>query len=218
MDRFGAVRLPKFVAAASLTGALVLVAGCDGTTPSHHPATPAPPNAAASPTPDPSSAPTVTAAPEVDEFDATVPPTRPDALDGPPSEETAKDVATYFALLSPYVFATGDFEQWNALSGKSCKYCASTVAQVEDERGAGKQRTGNRLEIRDIQALEMHQKNGQYIAGITMTEHEGQLLRADGTVEEDLDYVVDMRVEMLVTWTGTGWSIDGVDILWSEEA
>ncbi|ASR55836.1 hypothetical protein CBP52_12820 [Cellulomonas sp. PSBB021] len=160
----------------------------------------------------------MTKTPSADDFDATVPPERPQALDGPPSEDTAKEVAIYFMSLSPYVFATGDFKEWNALSGKSCKYCASTVAQVNDERGAGKQRTGNRLEMRDSQSVEMHQKNNQYIVGITMKEHEGQLLRADGTVEEDTNYVLDVRVELLVTWTGARWSIDGVDIKWSGKA
>lgn len=215
LGRFGAMRLSKFAAAASLAGALALVAGCDGSAPAAAPTTPLP-VATVSRTPDPSPTPTTTS--DVAEFDVTVPPARPAGLDGPPSEETAKDVATYFVLLSPYVFATGDFSEWKALSGKSCKYCASTVAQVEDERGAGKQRTGNRLEIQDVQAVEMHQKDGRYIVGITMKEHEGQLLRADGTVEEDSNYVLEMRVEVLAAWTGTTWSIDGVDIQWSQKA
>ena len=211
------MRLSKFAAAASLAGALSLVAGCDGSAPAADPTTPLP-VATVSRTPEPSPTPAPTKTPSADEFDATVPPTRPRALDGPPSEENAKEVAIYFMSLSPYVFATGDFQEWNALSGESCKYCASTVAQVEDERGAGKQRTGNRLEMRDSQSVEMHQKNNQYIVGITMKEHEGQLLRADGTVEEDTNYVLDVRVELLVTWTGARWSIDGVDIKWSGKA
>ncbi len=192
-----------------------LTAGCVGSGPAADPTTPVP-TATGSRTPGP--APTPTKAPSADEFDATVPPTRPRALDGPPSEEAAKDVATYFIMLSPCVFATGDCEEWNALSGESCKYCASTVAQVEDERGAGKQRTGNRLEMQDSQSVEMHQKNGQYIVGITLKEYEGQLLRADGTVEEDMDYVTEMRVELQVSWTGSRWVVDGVAIRWSSKA
>ncbi len=211
------MRLPNLVTAVSVACAVLFVAGCGGSTSTVDPTTPAP-GATVSRTPAPAPTPTVTEIPSADEFDATVPPTRPRALDGPPSEENAKEVAIYFMSLSPYVFATGDFQEWNALSGESCKYCASTVAQVEDERGAGKQRTGNRLEMRDSQSVEMHQKNNQYIVGITMKEHEGQLLRADGTVEEDTNYVLDVRVELLVTWTGARWSIDGVDIKWSGRA
>lgn len=89
-------------------------------------------------------------------------------------------------LLSPYVLATGDFVAWNALSGEPCKYCASTVAQAEDERAAGKRRTGSRLEILNVQAVESHQVDGQYVVGVTMREHEGQLLRVDGTEPDPL--------------------------------
>ncbi|UJP40365.1 DUF6318 family protein [Cellulomonas palmilytica] len=210
------MRFSKLVAVASLTGALVLVAGCDNSTPTVDPTTPAPATSA-SQAPEPSPTPTARATPDVDEFDATVPPARPEALDGPPSEETAKDAATYFMLLSPYVFATGDFEEWKALSGKSCNYCAATVEYVEEDRAAGKRRTGSRLEIRSAQAVPTFEVDDQFIVGITMKEHEGQVLRADGTVEEVVDYVLDMRVELLATWTGSGWSIDGVDVKWSEK-
>ena len=211
------MRLLKLAAAVTVAGALVLVAGCDSSTPTADPTTPVP-AATVSRTPEPSPTPTPTPTPDVEEFDATIPPTRPEALDGPPSEETAKDVATYFIQLSPYVFATGNFEEWEALSGKSCKYCAATVTHVEKERGAGKRRTGSRLEIRDVQAVPTFEADDQFIVGITMKEHEGQLLRADGTVEEDINYVLDMRVELLATWTGAEWSIDGVDVKWSEKA
>ena len=36
-------------------------------------------------------------------------------------------VAEYFVLLYPYVYATGDLAEWNALSDPDCKFCASVV-------------------------------------------------------------------------------------------
>lgn len=214
------MRFTRALAAAMLAGVLLLVPGCSaGSQQPVAPTTSMPP----APIPAPTSTPTPTHAassgvtavgdPEADEV--TVPPARPGGLDGPPSEETAAEAASYFMLLSPYIFATGDLTEWKSMSGESCKYCASAVTQVQDEQSAGKVRLGSRLEIASVQVVPTFERDHQYIAGLTLAEHEGKLLRADGTVEEDIDYVLNIRVELLATWTGDRWRIDGVDIKWS---
>ena len=78
-------------------------------------------------------------------MDVTVKPERPAALDEPPSVEGAVAVAEYFLLLYPYVYATGDLADWNALSHPECIFCASVAAQrARDVRG-GSPRRGRRV-------------------------------------------------------------------------
>lgn len=36
-------------------------------------------------------------------------------------------------------------------------------------------------------------------------------------MEKDIDYVLDGAIEMLLTWTGEGWLVGGVDIKWTQE-
>ncbi len=208
------MRFPKIAAAATLASALVLVAGCGSTAPTDVPTTTAPHTPSAQPTPKPTPQQATTA--PAAEFDATVPPDRPESLDAGPSEATARAAAIYFISLFPYAFATGDLDEWRAMSGKSCEYCSGIVGQVESEQAAGKRREGGRIEFLDVTAIELEDE--QYVVGATIKEHEGRLLRADGSVEKDTDYVLDARMELLVSWSERGWLVEGLEIKWSGKA
>jgi hypothetical protein len=48
----------------------------------------------------------------------------------------AEAAAQYFLELYPYAFATGDFEDWKAMSDPACEFC-SGVAKDADELHAG---------------------------------------------------------------------------------
>ncbi|WP_157732612.1 DUF6318 family protein [Cellulomonas sp. PSBB021] len=194
---------------------VVGTAACDSATPVAQATVTPPVTSRATVTPRPTGKPTPIPSPTstAEDFDATIPPKRPTALDGPPSEESAAEAAKYFLALFPYVFATGDLAEWRAMSGESCKYCAGTVEQVETEQAAGKRRTGGRIEIDYADSVLVDGR--QYGVGVTFREHEGKLFRSDGSVEKDIDYVLEARMEFLVSWTEHGWRVDGVDIKWS---
>ncbi len=212
----------RAVAAIAFAGALLLLTACDSGTRSADtvPTTVRPPTAELATTPNayPSTAPTsrVTAPAPIEEFDATVPPERPAALEGPPTEANAEKAAIYFISLFPYAFATGDLGAWKAMSGESCQYCSGIAGQVRSEQDAGQRRVGGRIEFFDVSAI--HLGGHQYVVGATIKEHEGQLLGADGSVEKDTDYVLDARMELAVRWSEMGWFVDGLEIKWSGKA
>lgn len=216
MDRFGAMRLPKFVVVASLAGALLFVAGCDGSTPSADPTPTQPPAApstalTASPAPTPPS--TAAPSPASFDFDASVPPQRPAGLQGPASESTVADAARYFISLFPYIFATGDLESWESISGEDCEWCADIAQIVRTDVGAGKRREGGRMDFVDVQAF--HDAGDRYYAVVRLKEQPSRVLAADSTVVERTDFVQDAKLEVGLRWTGDAWSVFsvGVDLL-----
>lgn len=109
---------------------LCALAGCTGET-DDPPTTPDVTSAAPSPSETPSPTPTP---------DAAMPPERPDMsrVDAAGAQATA----TYFLELYPYVLATGDLTEWDALSHPECIFCASVRQGVLDLQAEGQHSTG----------------------------------------------------------------------------
>ena len=96
---------------------------------------PSAPETTSAPTVEPTATPTPTetASPE------TVKPERPEAMDEV-SVEGAEAVARYFLELYPYVYATGDLSDWDAMSDPECQFCESVrqnAGELHDGGGYG---------------------------------------------------------------------------------
>ena len=63
-------------------------------------------------------------------------PQRPENMDEN-SSEGAIATATYVVQLYPYVYATGDLEQWKAMSQQDCLFCNSVITNVGKLHEAG---------------------------------------------------------------------------------
>lgn len=202
------MRLPKAVAAVTFAGALVVVAGCDSSTPSANPTT----TAAATPIASPATSPTpaVTPTPDADEFDATIPPRRPAGLDGPPSEETAAEVGRFYVSLLPYVFATGDRQDLEGLATDDCDWCADVSDAVREEQAAGRHRVGGRIEVIDVQGFD--NSGGNYLAVVRVREHPSEVVDAHGNVVEQYDTVQEAKLQVGLIWADDSWAVDGVAV------
>jgi len=78
--------------------------------------------------------------PEVD------PPERPAAME----EETVEGAiaaAKYFMELYPYIYATGDLEEWDALSDDGCEFCRNSRELAKDLTTDGGYASGGAVEI-----------------------------------------------------------------------
>ena len=53
------------------------------------------------------------------------------------SSEGAIATATYFVQLYPYVYATGDLEQWKSMSRQDCLFCNSVITNVKELHESG---------------------------------------------------------------------------------
>lgn len=207
---------PRLVAAAGLVVVLVLVAACQGVTSSAESTTVSPTVTTSAQSPPSSSlspAPSVTHGAAGISFDASVAPSRPAGLLGPPSEKAADEAARYFVSLFPYVFATGDLESWESMSGTECEWCAAIAGIVRTEIAAGKRREGGRMDVADVQAF--HDSGEKYVVVVRLLEQPSRVLGSDGTVVERTDFVQDAKLELALRWSGETWSVTsvGVDLL-----
>ena len=63
-------------------------------------------------------------------------PERPGNMDED-SPEGAMATGSYFVQLYPYVYATGDLEQWRAMTRQDCLFCGSVITNVTSLHDSG---------------------------------------------------------------------------------
>ena len=63
-------------------------------------------------------------------------PEKPENMDEN-SSEGAIATAIYFVQLYPYVYATGDLEQWKSMSRQDCLFCNSVITNVKELHESG---------------------------------------------------------------------------------
>lgn len=97
-------------------------------------------------------------------------PTRPAAMERD-DIEGAKAAAEYFLALYPYVFATGDLDEWDAMSHPECRFCASVKSRAVELHEAGGFGLGGEILIRDIRALPPDDEYAHFRVGVRGTEN-----------------------------------------------
>ncbi len=204
-------------AAASLVMvvAVLLAAGCTSQGPEPVASATSGPSATAkaSPTPTPTPEPTpdvvVTSGPDQD---VTVAPTPPAALDGPGTAENATLVAKYFIQLLPYMVATGDTAQWEALLGSDCKFCASGRDLAVEVATNGERVAGGAIDVGFGHASATD--DGAFVADIDFVEHPSQRLAADGTVLNDDPSATNIRAHVALRHAAGSWTVTAV---WTDD-
>lgn len=150
--------------------------------------------------------PTPTPRPPAADDDVTTPPEQPTALDGPASEENAKAVGRYFLALFPYAVATGDLADFDALSGKTCKYCSHLRGIVAEIHDAGHHGTGGAYQLGFTSAIE--DEGGDFTVGIEYVETPSQTVAPDGSVVEDFPDTYSMKAVLKLAWSGSSWTVE----------
>lgn len=141
-------------------------------------------------------------------IDVATHPQRPDAMAmrGP---DGAAAAASYFMTLYPYVLATGDLIEWDALSADTCDFCANTRSEVQRLQAAGQRSVGGvtvlSAEGRDLGG------NDWFSADLFVRIDPSVDLNANGDVvgqHDGGDYVVNFAL----TWAD-GWVVDSAGIV-----
>lgn len=171
-------------------------AGCTEAAADPPPTTPSPTVTEVEPSPTPTPTPTPVAPESVE-------PERPTAMDVV-DEEGAAAVAAYFLELYPYVYATGDLEEWKALSHPECIFCASVVTNVEAERVAGGRSEGGLLSINSEDSIEI--RPGFFSVTIEATQTAGISYAADGSVVDRAEASASV-LTFVILEEGAGWSV-----------
>jgi len=185
------------VAASVIAAGLLVVSGCTTAADSTGGSTSEPPaTASATPTLSPTPVPTV---------DATVPPVRPEAM-ATPSADGAAAAASYFISLYPYINATGDLAEWNALSSPECSFCSGIKANVTDLHSRGHRNVGG-AEILAASGTEVD-AGRWYSARLHVRIDASVDLDTEGRVLENHP-MEDREIDIVMTWSD-GWTIDEV--------
>ncbi|WP_198303468.1 DUF6318 family protein [Cellulomonas sp. PSBB021] len=167
------------------------------------------PTPTVSPSPTPSSSPSAAPTSGPDQ-DVTKPPARPAALDGPATEDNAIAVGKYFMSLFPFIIATGDYAEWDALSGPDCQFCASSRERAAKIHEAGNHGTGGAMDIG--LGTVATDRDGSFLVGIQLVEHGSQTVDSDGNVIEDFPGDMTLRASMKLSHGADGWTVDGVQV------
>ena len=171
------------------------VAGCSG-----DPGPTPVPSVTEEVTPSPTPTPTPTPTP-----DASVKPERPEAMNTADSAG-AEAAAVYFLQLFPYIFATGDLEDYRALSHPECIYCTNVIAGVQEIIAAGQHSVGGLEQISDVVVSEP-EAGRWWLVQLTLVEQPSTTLDATGEVVEEFPDVKTYRTDIAVIWEADHWSI-----------
>ncbi|WP_263732392.1 DUF6318 family protein [Cellulomonas sp. SG140] len=137
-----------------------------------------------------------------------VAPARPAALDQPPTLEGAKAIATYFLLLYPYAYQTGDLSAWNALTHPDCNFCASVRQHVTEAAQARQHTVGGASQITTVTGTEVDL--GKFFdVQLTLEASSSQVVAAPDTVVKD-QRAGRYKMDVIVLFDSGSWVIRGV--------
>lgn len=128
---------------------------------------------------------------------------------GTPGADGAAAAARYFMELYPYVLATGDLAEWDAISADTCDFCINTRAEVERLEAAGLRSVGG-VRILSAAGKDLG-ANGWHSASLEVEILPSQDIDSSGVVIETHDggtYTLDVAM----TWSD-GWAIDSAGIV-----
>ncbi|WP_456826786.1 DUF6318 family protein [Cellulomonas sp. P5_E12] len=183
---------------APVTGLLLLAACTGGTPEATESSTPA---VVVTPSPTPTSTPT-----ESPKVDVSVKPSRPAALDEPPSADGAVAAAEYFLGLYPYIYATGDLNDWNALSHPECVFCSSATTNAQAMAGRGEHSQGGAFELVDRSVLEVN-PGAWYTVKIDLIQDPSATLNGTGDVVKSFPDTKRIHVDLAVVWNNGSWAV-----------
>jgi len=118
----------------------------------------------------------------------------------------AEAVAVYFLQLLPYAFATGDLADYRELSHPDCIFCASAIAQVDEQATAGNHSVGGLIEVTSVISAEID-TGRWWSTSIEIIQEPSQTLDSSGQLVEDFPETIPYRMDLAVVYESGHWSI-----------
>ncbi|MFI2487280.1 DUF6318 family protein [Promicromonospora kroppenstedtii] len=145
------------------------------------------PSSADDPTPVVSASPSPTVPPK---------PERPEAMNREDAEGAAA-AAKYFIELYPYVMATGDVEEFKAMSHRACGFCEDALKQAEKLRSRNETWTGGEIKTDLRETYERDEITGIYPLDFEVEQAAARITDSTGaTVFEGKNERATYRVEL----------------------
>ena len=125
-----------------------------------------------------------------------------------PGADGAAAAASHFVSLFPYIFATGDLTEWDAMSAGDCDFCANTRASVEEQMARGVRGEGSEITIHSARGTEISPGDA-YSADIEFSQAPSFEVSADGTRAPDGEGG-RFRIHVAMWWRD-GWLVRAID-------
>lgn len=119
-------------------------------------------------------------------------PTRPEAM-GRDDAEGAAAAAVYFIELYPYVMATGDTAEFEAMSHRACGFCSELIRQAAGIRGKGEVFTGGATTVEITKVFARDSVTGIYPFDSRIVQDAQTITGRDGRVVLDAEREVLLR-------------------------
>lgn len=130
-------------------------------------------------------------------------PERPEAMERDDAEGAAA-AAEYFIELYPYVMATGDTAEFEAMSHRACGFCVELSEQAASIREAGEAFSGGATTVQITKNYPRDQVTGLYLFDARITQEAQTITADDGRIVLDAEReVLERRIEM--GRRGTEW-------------
>lgn len=172
------MRRPSQVVA-GLAAIWLLVAGCSDSDGNVTPTTKPPPE----PSPTTTTEETTSPAPGPTPWPE---PTRPEAMERDDAEG-AKAAAEHFMRLYPYIFATGDLDEWRSMSDPGCRFCMGAAERVQELFSSSGYATGGTFEVLDVETQIPGEAGEAILVGLTGIEAPSKEYSQDGAETRTLE-------------------------------
>ncbi|PJJ74365.1 hypothetical protein CLV28_1861 [Sediminihabitans luteus] len=154
-------------------------------------------------TPTPAATPTATG--------TAVKPVRPADLDRTDARG-AEAAATYFLELYPYVMATGDTAEWDAMTfEKTCEFCTKISDAALAYSAGGKSVTGGDVHLGAVERLSKDSLTGIYPVRVNIRQDDSTLLDSSGSTIQVLEGISSTLIVETVR-DDTGWLVAAVSV------
>ncbi|GGM12394.1 hypothetical protein GCM10010102_05090 [Promicromonospora citrea] len=111
--------------------------------------------------------------------------------------EGAAAAAEYFIELYPYVMATGDTEEFEAMSHRACGFCSQALEDVSRAQAQDRAYEGGEIAMTLVEQYERDEVTGIYPLDVEVTQQASRTTAADGSVVSSAEESVsEHRVEM----------------------
>ncbi|MFD7309237.1 DUF6318 family protein [Promicromonospora sp. NPDC059942] len=123
-------------------------------------------------------------------------PERPEAMKRKDAEGAAA-AAEYFIELYPYVMATGDTEEFEAMSHRACGFCEQAIKDAERIQDQDRLFQGGTTEVKILDRFAQDDLTGIYPLDVEVHQALSETLAADGSVVSSAEAQVSAhRVEV----------------------
>lgn len=123
-------------------------------------------------------------------------PERPEAMERDDAEGAAA-AAEYFIELYPYVMATGDTREFEAMSHRACGFCDELASQATAIKEGNETFVGGETTVRILEEYKRDELTGIYPFDSKIIQEAQRITAADGHVVLDAEReVLDRRIEV----------------------